>query len=344
MVEATVSDLVSEFVLMPRGDAFIEYPDFRDAYEVLKRQTAAFAEFNEETVYLALLENARVIGVLRAILGMTSPEWGELARVERESDITQGAARNLDRGCRANVAYIRTRMERHQASVKRARQNDRPDPPRPKTLERTDALVSVAVEYITRGAPAGQDALIHRLAKFDTSHGLESLRHAAREHVPFAVLLYERYLGRPFATHRDAVSELVGQVMESAVARQLDRARVTYRPTGRAEKIPGFGQAPDFCVPDEINPIAVIESKITSDDGTARDKVARILRLVNQRDQHVQEGRRSYEVVACLDGRGFRERARDMRELLLNLDGKVFTTATLGRLCSHTAIRALAAI
>jgi hypothetical protein len=132
--------------------------------------------------------------------------------------------------------------------------------------------------------------------------------------------------------------------MEGAVAQQLDGASVTYRRTGHAEKIPGFGIAPDFCIPDEINPIVVIESKITSDDGTARDKVSRIVRLVNQRDQHVQEGRRRYEVVACLDGRGFRERARDMRELLLHLEGKVFTTATLDRLCSHTAIRTLVAI
>ncbi len=32
-----------------------------------------------------------------------------------------------------------------------------------------------------------------------------------------SLLLYERYLGRPFAGHRDAVSELVGELMESAI-------------------------------------------------------------------------------------------------------------------------------
>lgn len=36
-------------------------------------------------------------------------------------------------------------------------------------------------------------------------------------HIPYAVLLYEHYLGRPFASHRDGVSELVGDVMESAI-------------------------------------------------------------------------------------------------------------------------------
>jgi hypothetical protein len=176
------------------------------------------------------------------------------------------------------------------------------------------------------------------LAKFDTTYGLESLEYAAGENVPYAVLLYERYLGRPFATHRDAVSELVGEVMENAVEQRLREAGVSYRKTGRAERIPGFGQAPDFCIPDEINPIVIIEAKITSDDGTARDKVTRIKELETQRNKHVSEGRPYYEVVACIDGRGFRQRRADMRDLLLRLNGKVFTATTLDRLIPKTKI------
>ena len=68
-------------------------------------------------------------------------------------------------------------------------------------------------------------------------------------------MLYERYLGRPFAAHRDAVSELVGEVMENVI----------------------------FLHPDEVNPVMIIEAKITSDDGTARDKVARIKEMETQR-------------------------------------------------------------
>jgi hypothetical protein len=83
----------------------------------------------------------------------------------------------------------------------------------------------------------------------------------------------------------------------------------------------------------------VIEAKITSDDGTARDKVARIKELETQRNLHVSEGRPHYQVVACIDGRGFRERREDMRQLLLRLDGKVFTTTSLDQLVDHTAIR-----
>ena len=207
-----------------------------------------------------------------------------------------------------------------------------------KTLERINCLIAVAIQYLKKGAPPEQEGFLHRLSKFDTTFGEESLAHAANENVPYAVLLYERYLGRPFAAHRDAVSELVGEVMENAIEQRLRDAGVSYRKTGRAEKIPGFGQAPDFCIPDEINPAVIIEAKITSDDGTARDKVTRIKELETQRNKHMAEGKARYEVVACIDGRGFRQRRSDMRELILRLNGKVFTAATLDHLITSTRI------
>lgn len=322
MVDATFADLSSEFLLMPSGTTFVRYPDFQVAYEALKKRTGGFRKLTLEAVKAALLENSLVLGVLRSVLGMTAPEWAELARSELESDINQGAARAIDKNCRT-ADYYRRLIARNSAV---------------KTMERIDALIEVAILYIEKGAPPEQDGVLHRLAKFDTTFGLESLEHAARENVPYAVLLYERYLGRPFATHRDAVSELVGEVMENAVEQRLREAGVSYRKTGRAERIPGFGQAPDFCITDEINPAVIIEAKITSDDGTARDKVTRIKELETQRNKHVSEGKPAYEVVACIDGRGFRQRRTDMRDLLLRLDGKVFTAATLDRLIQHTKI------
>lgn len=322
MVTVTIGDLSSEFLLMPTGAGFVRYPDFQSAYEVLKRTTAGFRDLSSETVRSALLENSLVMGVIRSILGMTAPEWAELARVELGSDITQGAARGIDRECRA-VNYYRTLVERRSAQ---------------KTLERIDALIRIAVHYIAKGAPSEQEGVLHRLAKFDTAFGEESLTHAARENVPYAVLLYERYLGRPFAAHRDAVSELVGEVMENAIEQRLRAAGVSYRKTGRAERIPGFGQAPDFCIPDELSPSVVIEAKVTSDDGTARDKVTRIKELETQLNKHVQEGKPWYEVIACIDGRGFRQRRADMRDLILRLNGKVFTAATIDQLITNSGI------
>ena len=270
---------------------------------------------------------------------MTAPEWAEIAHTELESDITQNAARSLDRKCRENMDYLKSAKFNHEIRLTQARLKGRTPPETPKALKKAADLVQVAIDLISHGAPEEQSSFIHRLAKYDTHNGLDSLAYASSENVPYAVLLYERYLGRPFAGHRDAVSEIVGEVMENAIEDRLRKAGVTYRKTGRAERIPGFGQAPDFCIPDEVSPAVIIEAKITSDDGTARDKVARIKVLETQRNEHVAAGKADYEVVACIDGRGFRQRREDMRQLMTQLNGKVFTISTLEQLIEHTRIR-----
>jgi hypothetical protein len=339
MVEATISDLGSEFLLMPSGPAFILYDDFRTAYEVLKKGTHAFLDFTTARIFDAVIQDSRAFCVLRSMLGMTPPEWAELAKSQYDVIIPQNAARILDRRCREDIRYVQRLETKYQTQLEKHREKGLSPPQRPVSLVRIDTLIQTAVHFLAKGAPKAVDGVVHRMAKFDSSHGIESLQYAAKENVPYAVLLYERYLGRPFAAHRDAVSELVGETIENAIEDYLRKSGVTYRKTQRAERIPGFGQAPDFCIPDEIHPAVVIEAKLTSDDGTARDKVARIKELETQRNQHVAEGRPFYEVVACIDGRGFRERREDMRQMLLRLNGKVFTMATLDQLITHTRIR-----
>ena len=323
LVDATFSDIQSQFLVLPRGDNFVEYADFQIAYEVLRQRTNAFADFTESSVWSALRENSLCFGVVRTMLGMSPPEWADLARSDRDSDINQGYARGLDGRCSSDRTYV--------SGLVRPRNS--------KALDRMEALISVAIEYITRGAPPGAADAVHRLDKADTSHGLESLRHVASQHVPYAMLLYERYLGRPFATHRDAVSEQVGDVMETAIEEHLTRARIAFRKTKRAERVPGYDQAPDFFVPDEFNPSVLIEAKITGDDGTARDKVARIERLTRMRDERRLNGQPDYEVVACIDGRGFGVRREDMRSLITRTEGKVFTLATLDQMVGHTRLK-----
>lgn len=326
MVDATFGDLQSQFLLMPKGAGYVEFADFQDAFEVLKRCTASFNACTEENVWLALEQDALCLVVLRCIIGLSPPEFAELARDEMGSDLTQSAARTLDARVRRERSLF-SRANRAKGTLGRAR---------------VGHLVSVALKHISQGAPpVGPDAL-HRLGKVDTAAGLPSLRHVASHHVPYAVLLYERYLGRPFASHRDAVSELVGDVTESAIEEQLSRHNVTFRKTRRAERLEGFAQAPDFFVPTEFSPSVIIEAKITNDDGTARDKVARILRLASMRDQRQREGLRTFEVVACLDGRGFGVRRQDMRDALVATHGKVFTLATLEHLVQHTLLRSFA--
>jgi hypothetical protein len=255
---------------------------------------------------------------------MSPPEWADLARSDTGVDVPLNTARDLDTRCRHEQDYF--------ARVDRSPRNEL-------ALERIEALVAVAIRYITDGAPAGAADTVHRLAKVDTSDGLDSVRHAATQHVPYAVLLYERYLGRPFASHRDSVSELIGDVMETAIEERLTRSQIPFRKTNRAEKVPGFEQSPDFFVPDEFSPSVVIEAKITGDDGTARDKVTRIEKLATIRDERLRRKKDGFQLVACIDGRGFGVRREDMRRMLLKTEGKVFTLKTLDQLVEHTRLR-----
>lgn len=165
-----------------------------------------------------------------------------------------------------------------------------------------------------------------------------SLRQMATLGSPYAVLLYERFLGRPFAGHRDSVSEIVGDSPESAVEDILVARGISFRKTKRAERVEGFDQAPDFVVPSEFNPQVVIEAKVTEDDGTARDKVTRIQHIAEISATAESAGRQRFEVVACISGRGFGERREDMKKMLRATRGKVFTPRTLGQLVAHSRL------
>ncbi len=158
--------------------------------------------------------------------------------------------------------------------------------------------------------------------------------------VPYAMLLYERFLGRPFAGHRDSVSELIGDSLENAIEEVLTRAGISFRKTKRAEKLEGFDQAPDFIIPSEFNPQVIIEAKITEDDGTARDKVLRIQHLAQLSHDEAKKGRPGFEVIACIGGRGYGVRREDMKKMLLATNGKVFTLRTLDRLVECTSLKA----
>ena len=321
-VDSVFSCLESEFLVLPRGQGFVDYPTFETGYEALKRATEGFTRITAEEA-LPVVQSAPIAFiVLRSMLGFTPPEWAYITSQRTGVQINQGAVRTLDR---------KARMEPEgELSTKGL------------TGERLEALVTAACELLNEGAPKVEQEKIHRLDKADTRGGLEGLKRMSELGMPYAMVLYERFLGRPFAGHRDSVSELVGDGLESAIEDVLHKAGVSFRKTKRAEKIDGFDQAPDFIIPSEFNPQVVIEAKLTEDDGTARDKVARIQRLDTLRREG-QPGRKpKYELVARIGGRGFGVRREDMRRLLFATDGKVFTEKTLGKLLSCTKIKEFA--
>lgn len=316
LIDEVFTELKSSFLEMPRGDGFVDYAIFEQGYQTLKRATNAFETVTPETVEAAVVVAPISLIVFRSILGFTPPEWAYITTEITGVKVSQGAARSIDRKIRLQ-----------------------PLTPKPLgnllTDQRIRALINAGVQMLLTGANQEVSSILHRLDKVDTREGPQSLQSIADLGVPYPVVLYERFLGRPFASHRDSVSELVGELVESAIKDVLTAAKVSFRETKRAERINGFDQAPDFIIPDEFNPAALIEAKLTEDDGTARDKVARVQRLRTLRD----ESGKSYDVIACIAGRGFKVRREDMRRLLKATDGKVFTLATMHLLIDHTRIR-----
>jgi hypothetical protein len=319
-IDAVFDTLQSSFLLLPLGPGFVTYPEFQQAYEVLKRQTAGFTAMEPGNVMSALQEDALAFVVLRTMLGFTPPELAYVASQKSGIVVSQNFARTLDRRVRIRRQAIQSLSAQGQ--------------------KRVVAMVSATCRLLKDGVTETPPEMLHRLDKADTHSGFSSLRHVAREGIPYAMLLYERFLGRPFAGHRDSVSGLVGEVMEDAVEERLRQAGISFRKTKRAERVEGFDQAPDFIVPDEWNPKIVIEAKITEDDGTARDKVTRIQHLAEISHQRRLQGQEGFQVIACIDGRGFGVRREDMRKLLEATQGKVFTLETLEHLVEKSVLKA----
>ena len=322
-VNSVFSCLQSDFLVLPRGSGFVDYATFETGYEALKRATQGFSDLTAETALPVVQATPIAFIVLRAMLGFTPPEWAYLASQRAGVAIPQNAARTLDRKARLGpgAGFAAGGI----------------------SAERIQAMVRTACDLLNEGAPNVASIMVHRLDKADTKEGGDSIRAMAKMGTPYAMILYERFLGRPFAGHRDAVSDAVGDKLESAIEVVLDKAGVSFRKTKRAERIEGFEQAPDFIIPSEFNPQVVIEAKLTEDDGTARDKVARIQQLDALRRMGQRGRKPRYELVACIDGRGFGVRREDMKKLLFATDGKVFTVKTLDRLVTCTRVREYAA-
>ena len=257
--------------------------------------------------------------VLRSILGFTPPELAYIASQHTNMSISQDFARTLDRKVRFRpLTPLKVTNT---------------------TAHRLTALIDTACHLLQNGAPVTSDLSLHRLDKADTRDGLNGIKNLASMGVPYAMLLYERFLGRPFAGHRDSVSELVGDSLEIAIEEILIEHGISYRKTKRAEKIAGFDQTPDFIVPSEFNPQVIIEAKITEDDGTARDKATRIQHLGELSLKDTPGDQPKFEVIACIGGRGFGVRREDMKKILFATRGKVFTMQTLSQMVVYTRLQ-----
>jgi len=68
--------------------------------------------------------------------------------------------------------------------------------------------------------------------------------------------------------------------------------------------------------------------------------VTRIQHLAEISRQRRLRGKPDFQVIACIDGRGFGVRREDMRKLLEATRGKVFTLKTLHHLVENSTLKA----
>ena len=272
---------------MPKGDGFVEFPEFENGYEALKRATGGFREVTSDTVAPVVFETPIALIVLRCMLGFTPSEWAYHTSRHTGVDVTQSAARTIDRSIR---------MKPEEALSKRGRVAE----------WRIRALVAAACRALQSGVPEDSPDSIHRLDKADTRAGLISVRSSAELGIPYSILLYESALR---TSSRTPVRRPPG--LHQRAGRQPRRER------HRGRAVPGGHQLSQdeaggslarirpgarFRDSERVQSAIVIGAKLTEDDGTARDKVTRVQHLgtLSMAGQPADQPR--FEVVACIAG------------------------------------------
>lgn len=324
---SVLASLQSYFVEMPRGESFLERSDFESAYRLFKANTKGGRTLARSIVLKSIRADPRVWIVLRAIAALTPPEAASLTMENmgtKAPSISAEVARRVDARCRRGEQVL---MPRPQAGTKPDREDH-------------DALTAMATalpKLISKGAPKVKASRVHRLDQFDKSRGRKDLVAAFDEPGGlYAELLYERILGRPYASHRDAVSGRVGDELEDEILELLEDHGIEARKTRAREKVATFPQAPDLLVPSDAKSIGdveiAIEAKMAEDDGTARDKVARVKALRSNEDLRVASGKPRRQIVAVLDGRGFGVREPDLIDLMEACDGHVYARSEIDQM------------
>ena len=142
-VDAVFACLGSEFMVMPKGPGFVDYPVFERGYEALKAATAAFSQLTPDRVLEVAQAEPISLIVLRTMLGFTPPEWAYVATQRTGTAVSQGFLRSLDRKIRmAPEASLR---------------------PTKTTRERIEALLKTACDLLVSGVPDTEDGKVHSI-------------------------------------------------------------------------------------------------------------------------------------------------------------------------------------
>jgi hypothetical protein len=325
LLAASYLDATSpSFHLIPRGEAMLPVDRFDDAYKELARATSDFSDVTADSLVEVLSRFPAALAPLRMIAGLTYNELSVAVRLATDELVSGGALRTYERE-QAPPAEDSPGWARRAKIVRRV----------------AETLIAVIDRRILQVPPAVGASFHSKLDKRDTVEGWTSVARDAREGVPYAALLYQRYVGGLWRQVQDAYSEVKGDaILELPLEALLsDNGVPFYRsPSGAsgarltAQRY-GIDPGPDFLIPEE-NPAVIIESKVGEDGGTVRDKAARIQRLAGMAAQ------RGLILCAAVDGKGWSERPTALADVVVATNGRTFSLATLPHLLEVPEIAA----
>jgi hypothetical protein len=251
------------FHLIPWDDCVIVSRErFQNAYDFAANATADFSRVDSGIIAQTICDCPAALTVYRVVAGYRVQELAYVLEYKFKTKVSESPIRTIE-----SSGGALSKKQHEQIKV-------------------IAQALSSAVEGTLLPKPGDIKGFIDRRDKFDTKHGWADVANCARNNIPYATVLYERYLGRPFAYVVDALSERKADLLESPIESLLSKHGVPHYRSKPIDKIPGFEQAPDFLVPGHDEPAAVIEAKLAEDGGTARDKASRIERLSRTTEQN----------------------------------------------------------
>jgi hypothetical protein len=322
LAESYLATTQPSFHLIPRGAAMAPEDEFTRAYKVLAEETRHFADVSLATLGAALSRDPTTLAPLRMIVGFTH---NELAVAVGLLDPTQALS-----GTRLKTFERRPRPAKESA-------------PRAALIQALAATVIAVMEREILAVPEASVEVFHsKLDKRDTREGWSGVARDAREGVPYAALLYQRYVGGVWRQVQDAYSEVKGDsLLERPLSALFDRERIPYHHSDRGAsgatetaQLFGINPGPDFLLP-ATGPTVVIETKVGEDGGTVRDKAARIRTLAQAAAQ------RGLIPCAVIDGKGWRERPAALVDVVIATGGRTFSLNTLEHVLGIPEVAAL---
>lgn len=313
-----VPQLAPNFAYIHWAD-FYERGYFETVYAAAATATHDFTKVGVDDLAKALVQDPRILLVLRALTGLTREEFAQSTQLAAEAaGLTPLKAGKVD-------------------SMERDGSRTTPEQARIAALTLAGIMEGTLFGRATGTLKSKQD-------KPDTELGWDSVRAFAQRGVPLALFLHQRHYGGSFRQVLDATSTRRGDHLENAVASLFTSHGIRFIRTGsnnQGEIAARFevrvAPAPDFVVYDSAGSLrAMLECKTVNDGGTARDKAPRFSRL---REEAIRLG--GIPLIAVLGGLGWRRVNDTLGPVVRDTDGRVFTLTTLAEMMGMAPFPAL---